>query len=74
VIHDGSSSLGMADDPFFFLISFIETADPESGNAFWNEKHHWLLAKLPNDISAWYWQGGDVEFTSGSFSLNQHDD
>ena len=66
-----NTTFGAQDNPFFLLLSFDNIADPDSGDAFWNESHQWLFAKLPEGgIDWWQWDGGDVTYDAGTFGLN----
>ncbi len=70
VFENGNSVFGTEDDPFYLLLSFANIADPDSGDAFWNEAHQWLFARTPDGGIEWYWDGGDVTYNGGNFSLN----
>lgn len=64
-----NSHFGTEDDHFFFLLSFANEADPNSGNAFWTENHQWLFAKAPDDGIYYYYELGDTSYNAGSFTL-----
>lgn len=67
----GDTTFGSQDNPFFLLLTFDNIADPDSGDAFWNESHQWLFAVLPEGgIDWWQWDPGDVTYDAGSFALN----
>jgi len=66
-----NTTFGSQDAPFYLLLTFDNIADPDSGDAFWNESHQWLFAVLPTGgIDWWQWDAGDVTYNAGSFALN----
>lgn len=65
--------LGTSDVQFSIVPNFSLVDDPNSGNEFWNTKHHWKFITSENafEYVNFYW--GFAHFTQGYFQWNNNE-